>query len=300
MVSVKVPATTANLGPGLDTLGMALSLYLKVEMDFSGQGTLLHFIGTGQEEMRDHPENNLVLNAARKVLNQAGLANTDLKLTIYNDIPVGKGLGSSASAIVAGMFAANRLAGSPFSDQQLLRWAVEMEGHGDNIVPAFIGGLCTVMLHGEDVYYQKLALPPGLKLVLAVPNFSLPTVKSRTILPQEVSLADSIGGLQRACFFIGSLANADYRKLSIAMQDPVFQTARQDFIPGYEQVVKNAREAGAKGVTISGAGPSVLAFSIQDEAVIGNAMQTAFAHAGVDSQIMILQPNTEGLAFLDS
>lgn len=299
MVKVKVPATTANLGPGLDTLGMALSLYLTVEMDYCSHGTIINFIGAGQDELKADPAQNLVLQAAGWLLEQAGLKNTDLVLTINNEIPVGKGLGSSASAIVAGLYAANRLVGEPFSDDELLGWAVKMEGHGDNIVPAVAGGLCTVMLQGESVFYQKLALPPGLKMVLAVPDYSLPTSKSRAVLPQQISLPDAVSSLQRACFLIGSLANNDYNQLALAMHDPVFQALRQDFIPGFDQVIENARKAGAKGVTISGAGPSIIAFAVNKENEIGEAMQTAFAEAGINSQILILHPSADGLVYLD-
>lgn len=299
MVRLKVPATTANLGPGLDTLGMALSLFLTVEMDFSSQGTILNYMGTGQEELREHPERNMVLQAAWMVLEQAGLKHTDLALTIYNEIPVGKGLGSSASAIVAGIFAANRLAGSPFNNEQLLSMAVKLEGHGDNIVPAFAGGLCTVLLKGDSVHYQKLALPAGLKLILAVPDFSLATTKSRAVLPQQVTLGDAVGNLQHACFLIGCLANGDYNQLAIAMQNPAFQGLRQEFIPGYDQVIIRAQMAGAKGAAISGAGPAVIAFAINNEAAIGEAMQHAFAGAGINSQILILDPSAAGLVFLD-
>ena len=299
MIKVKVPATTANLGPGLDTLGMALSLYLTVEMDFARQGTIIEFIGVGKDALSEHPEQNLVLQAAQLVLDRAGLKNTDLHLTIYNEIPVGKGLGSSASAIVAGIYAANRLIGNPFSNEQLLSWAVQLEGHGDNIVPAAAGGLCAVMLHEERAFYQKLTLPHGLNLVLAVPEFSLATSKSRAVLPQQISLADAVSSLQRACFLIGSLANADYSQLAMAMHDPVFQTVRKDFIPGFDQVIKNAQQARAKGVTISGAGPSIIAFAFNKEAEIGEAMQKAFAEAGINSQILILHPSSEGLVYLD-
>ncbi len=299
MVRIKVPATTANLGPGLDTLGMALSQYLTVEMNFSSSGTIIDFSGPGQDEIQDHPEKNLVWQAARLLLQQAGLNDRDLELRIQNEIPVGKGLGSSASAIVAGIYAANRLLDQPFSDEQLLSWAVKMEGHADNIVPAVVGGLCTVMLQEDQVFYQQLGLPAGLKLVLAVPDFSLATSKSRSVLPARISLADSISNLQRACFLIGSLANGDYTQLALAMHDPIFQALRKDFIPGFDQVINNAQEAGALGVTLSGAGPSIMAFTIKQETVIGEAMQQAFAQAGISSQILTLHPSAAGIVYLD-
>lgn len=299
MVKIKVPATTANLGPGLDTLGMALSLYLTVELDFSRQGTIVDFSGDDKNELREHPEQNLVLQAAWLVLEQAGLKNPDLHLIINNEIPVGKGLGSSASAIVAGIYGANRLLGNRFSDEQLFSWAVKMEGHGDNIVPAIAGGFCAVMLQEEKVFYQKLPLPAGLKMVLAVPEFALATTKSRKVLPQQISLADAVSSLQRACFLIGSLANADYSQLALAMHDPVFQAVRKDFIPGFDQVILKAQEAGAQGVTISGAGPSVIAFTTNKETEIGEAMHQAFAESHINSQILILHPSAEGLVYLD-
>lgn len=299
MVKIKVPATTANLGPGLDTLGMALSLYLTVEMDYSRRGTVINFIGSGQDELQKNPDRNLILKAASLVMQQAGLYDCPLELRIHNEIPVGKGLGSSASAIVAGIYAANRLLEHPFPEEQLLSWAVKMEGHADNIVPAVSGGLTSVLLQDDKVFYQKLELPAALKLVLAVPDFALPTTQSRSVLPAQISLTDTVSSLQRACFLVASLVNGDFSQLAAAMHDPVFQAGRKGFIPGFDDVLTKAREAGALGVTLSGAGPSIIAFTIDREALIGEAMQKSFAAAGISSQILTLHPSANGMVYLD-
>lgn len=299
MVKIRVPATTANLGSGLDTLGMALSLYLTVEMDFSGQGTIIEFTGSGRDELLGKPEQNLIFQAASLVIQQAGLYDGGLRLHIHNEIPVGKGLGSSASAIVAGIYAANRLLEKPFADEQLLRWAVKMEGHADNIVPAVVGGMTTVMQRGEEVFYQRLNVPPELKLVLAVPEFGLATTESRSVLPGQINLADTVSSLQRACFLMASLVNADYSQLAAAMHDPVFQVERKNLIPGFDEVLVSALKAGALGVALSGAGPSVIALTLDKMDKIGEAMQGSFAAAGVNCEILILRPSASGIKYLD-
>ncbi|CFX20664.1 Homoserine kinase [Syntrophomonas zehnderi OL-4] len=299
MVKIRVPATTANLGPGLDTLGMALSLYLTVEMTFSGQGTTIEFTGYGRDELMEKPEQNLVYKAACLVMQQAGLYERGLKLHIHNEIPVGKGLGSSASAIVAGIYAANRLLKKPFAEEQLLSWAVKMEGHADNIVPAVVGGLAIVMQRDEDVFYQQLEVPSELKTVLAVPEFVLATTQSRSVLPTQISLANTVSSLQRACFLIASLVNADYSQLAAAMHDPVFLAERKNLIPGFDRVLANALKAGALGAALSGAGPSVIALTLDKTDKIGEAMQESFAAAGISSEIFILRPSENGIKYLD-
>ncbi len=298
MVRVKAPATTANLGPGFDTLGMALNLYLQVEAELLSSGIEIVFSGARDKSIMESPQENLIYKAMNHVFKQALYQPTGLYIEIDNDIPIGKGLGSSAAAIVAGMFTANRIIGDPFSPGELLRWAVDMEGHADNIVPCITGGLAVAMVYEGEVYYQQVK--PGLELqvVVAVPEFILATEESRSVLPANIALPAVISNLQRACFLLASLQNGDFSHMDKAMQDMVYQPLRKKFIPGLNQVLKSALAAGALGAALSGAGPSVMAFTTPgQESGVGQAMEEAFDKSGVKAQILYLKPDLEGIHY---
>jgi homoserine kinase len=196
------------------------------------------------------------------------------------------------------MFAANALVNQRFSNDELLDWAVEMEGHADNVVPAIMGGFTAAMMAEGKVFYQKILPPARLKLVLAVPDFVLPTHQSRSVLPETLSFSQSVSNLQKACFLVASMANQDFSQLQMAMDDQLIQPLRKSFIPGFDQVLGAARQAGAQGVALSGAGPSVIAFASDHEKEIGIAMQHAFFSAGIESRILNLNPSSQGIQIL--
>lgn len=298
MVRVRAPATTANLGPGFDTLGMALNLYLQVEAELLGSGIEIVFSGVRDRSIMESPQENLIYKAMNLVFKQALYHPTGLYIEIDNDIPIGKGLGSSAAAIVAGMFTANRLIGDPFSSEELLRWAVAMEGHADNIVPCRTGGLTVAMVYEGEVFYQQVKPGQELQVVVAVPEFILSTEQSRSVLPANIALPAVISNLQRACFLLASLQNGDFSHMDKAMQDMVYQPLRQQFIPGFQQVIQSALAAGALGAALSGAGPSIMAFTVKgQEAVVGQAMEEAFNEAGVKTQVLYLKPDMQGVHY---
>lgn len=293
MISVKVPATSANLGPGFDTLGLALDLHLQVDVEMHSEN-IIQFIGEGSREIRGNPDRNLVAQAMNQVFARTG-ARLAVRMIINNEIPIGKGLGSSAAAIVAGIYAANELLDKPLNQDQLLALAVDMEGHPDNIVPAIVGGLTTSMVHRDQVYYQKVDLPGQMSIVVVVPEFDLPTEKSRSVLPRQVDLQVTVNNLQRACFLLASLHNGDFRNINKAMDDQIYQPLRKQFIPGFDQVLEAAYQKGGLGCALSGAGPSIIAFCPDNRRQqVGEAMQQAFQCAGVVSRVLPLQVNQLG------
>ncbi|KUG04553.1 homoserine kinase [hydrocarbon metagenome] len=298
MIRVRAPATTANLGPGFDTLGMALELYLQVEAEFSQSGIEIVFSGARDRSIMESPQENLIYKAMNFVFRQARYSPTGLYIEIDNDIPIGKGLGSSAAAIVAGMYSANRLIGDPFLPAELLHWAVKMEGHADNIVPSITGGLAVAMVYEGEVYYQQVRPGGQLGVVVAVPDFILPTEQSRAVLPRNVPMQNAVWNLQRACFLLASLQNGDFSNLAKAMDDMIYQPFRKVFIPGFDQILQSAIEAGAMGVALSGAGPSILAFTAPGQEMdIGKAMQKAFNEVGVSAQVLYLKPDLLGVQY---
>lgn len=298
MFTVKVPATSANLGPGFDTLGMALDLYLNIDIELSyGINQVFYLVG-GRAQPRNIPAEDLVLKAMHMVFEKVGREIPPLKVTIFNEIPIGCGLGSSAAAIVAGLSAANYMIGQKYSRNQLMNWAFQMEGHADNVVPAMMGGLTTAMVYEGNVYYQRLSLPEEIKVVAVVPDFVLSTAEARAVLPDKVDMKDTIANLQRACYLLASIYNGDTRHIHMAMDDVIYQPLRKHLIPGFESVVEMAADAGALGVALSGAGPTIVAFCTGDEGQVGQAMMEAFASHGVDSRVMYLNPSAEGVIIL--
>ncbi|NLB88601.1 MAG: homoserine kinase [Syntrophomonadaceae bacterium] len=299
MFKVEVPATSANLGPGFDTLGLALDLLLEVEVKRTSDNISVHYYNDGAKPVNVDPQKNLIVKAMLKVFKHAEIINPTFSLSVRNNIPMSRGLGSSAAAIVAGIFAANHLIEDKFPKDTLLKWAVEMEGHADNIVPAIVGGLTTAMIYKNDVYYQKVSVPSEFKAVVAVPDFTLPTKKSRSVLPEKVALQDTVYNLQRACYLLASLHNGDFRHINLAMDDMIYQPLRKQFIPGFDDVIKAAYDNGALGVAMSGAGPSIIAFTVSNSVGIGQGMCNAFKSRGIDCSVYNLSPNKNGVNIID-
>ncbi|MGI6453830.1 MAG: homoserine kinase [Syntrophomonadaceae bacterium] len=298
MITVRVPATSANLGPGFDTLGIALQLFLQVAVETSPNGTRIIFCGDGEELVEEETDNNLIKKAIDYVYAQVGLNPPYLRMTIQNAIPIKRGLGSSAAAIAAGVFLGNELLNNPFTVDQLIKLAVDLEGHADNIVPAIIGGLTTVLETEQGILYHKVPVPGGLTAVVAVPDFTLSTEKSRSVLPPKTDLAYVKKNLQRACFLLAGMFHNDLHSINTAMEDFIYQPARKGLIPGFDKVVDEAIKAGALGVALSGAGPSVIAFTVSNQDAIGRAMAAAFNNHGIKCRILHLQPSLEGVAFI--
>lgn len=297
MVTVRVPATSANLGPGFDTLGMAIDLFLTVEA-INAKATSCHFIGEGQSQLNISNKENFILTGLKKVFQEAQEKMPTVKMTVNNQIPIGKGLGSSAAAILAGVLIGNHLLNQKFNTDQIIKIAADLEGHADNVVPAMVGGLTTVMEYDGAVYFQKVEMPDSINVIIAVPDFELSTHKSRQVLPEKVDLHDTVANLQRACMLLASIFNGDFRHIDMAMDDKIYQPLRKQFIPGFDEVLREARAAGASGVALSGAGPSIIAFAVSGDEMIGKAMQDAFSRYDVSCQILNLKPNKGGALIL--
>lgn len=295
MVRVKVPATTANLGPGFDCLGLALNLYNMVEMALADK-LVITVRGEGAQDIaRD--ETNIVYQAARKVFEQVGFSYAGLSIQLDNQIPTARGLGSSASAIVGGLMAANALSGDKLGISEILALATAMEGHPDNVAPALFGGLVISVTADRTVQTIRLEPPQELLGVVAVPDFQLSTKLAREVLPVQVPLKDAVFNLSRTALLVGALCQGNLALLGPAMEDRLHQPFRAKLVPGLEAVIAAAKSAGAAGVTLSGAGPSVIAFGVpQHTEVIARAMSDTFREQGVTSRVMVLAPVTAGAA----
>jgi homoserine kinase len=293
-VTVSLPATTANLGPGFDCLGMALNL--RQEVTFTAQPSPgLCITASGEDaHMIPREASNLVFQAAEMVFKRLGWRPPGLHIEQHNRIPVGSGLGSSSSAVLAGMFGANALAGSRLTKWEILQMATDLEGHPDNVAPAVFGGLVLGVQGPEGLVVEQITIPP-LHVTVVLPDYQLLTTDARAVLPKRVALKDAIFNTSRIGLLIRALESGDFAKLSIAMEDRLHQPHRIPLIPGMKEAFAAARAAGAAGVALSGAGPSLIAFAAQGHQEIGKAVTAAFGQVGLACRTWILAVGTRGL-----
>ncbi len=251
-VTIRVPATTANLGPGFDAFGCALSLYTDVTFEETERGLEI----TGCDEAFAGPD-NLAYTAYCAVLNTMNEDVGGVKIHIDAHIPICRGLGSSAALLVAGAMGANVLRGNKLSTQGLLNITNAMEGHPDNLAPAFYGGLTASMVEGGLPVTVSFPLHPDWEFLALIPDFDLPTSLARSVLPTQVSRADAIYNISHGALVLKALELGDEKLLRTAMQDRLHQTYRRKLIEDYEKIEALVRSTGA-AFCLSGAGPTLL------------------------------------------
>lgn len=276
-IRVKTPATSANLGPGFDCLGLALGLYNTIDIDTTAQTLHVEISGTGAEQLPKTLD-NLTLQAMSVVYDTMGLPLPPMSIKMDNRIPLSSGLGSSAAAIVGGIVAANALLGEPLSGDALLEIAVEIEQHPDNVTPALMGGLTISSLNDSSLLYRRVDVPP-LTAVVAMPRIFVSTAAQRAALPTTIPYRDAVLNIGHVALVVKALADGDIDLLCHAVQDRVHVPYRRGAIPGYDEVEAAAKSEGA-AVTISGAGPSVIAFTHGNHEELGQLMVDTFEEHG--------------------
>ncbi|MEN9216690.1 MAG: homoserine kinase [Gloeomargarita sp. HHBFW_bins_162] len=284
-VTVWVPATTANLGPGFDCLGAALDFGNRFHFVLRDTGAPITVVGA------QIPGENLAYRAFALVYERLGLPVPPVTLTLELDVPLARGLGSSATAIVAGMRAAHYLLGEPVPASQVLAWAVALEGHPDNVVPAWWGG-CRLICGA-----QVCAIPwhPEIVPVLAIPEFTLSTAQARAVLPSHVPYRDAVANLGALGCLLQGLQQGAGELLRTGLQDHLHQPYRRSLIPGYDAVERAALGAGAYGVVISGAGPTLLGLSAPADAQgVAQAMVQAWQDVGITAMARISHVREQG------
>jgi homoserine kinase len=292
VISVRVPATSANLGPGYDAVGLALSLNMRISLDRAPY-PVVEVRGTGTD-LIPHGPDHPAYRAARFVAELVGESDAHFRLVQENAIPPVRGLGGSAAALVGGAVAANDLFGGQIAAPDLLNIVCELDGHPDNAAPALLGGLVIGTLTPEGVSAVRLE-PKRLKAVVAVPDFSVSTTAARRALPEKVPHRDAAFNVGRSGLLLGSLATGKYDLLRVAMQDRLHQPYRSHLVPGLEDVIEAGLENGAYGACLSGSGPTILAFASEATASrIAPAMQAAFEARGVASRSWTLDVDLNG------
>lgn len=297
----KVPATSANMGPGFDALGIALSMYAWIELAPAEQTTITLYGDHSQGLPLD--KSNLLYGIAQRLFAESGAAIPELAISVYSDIPLTRGLGSSAAAIVGALGAANALIGDPVPRDELFRIATEIEGHPDNVGPAMFGGIVSSVWDGKKASYIRIEPPQGLTTLVAIPRYELSTAKARAALPEQVSRADAVFNLSRAALLTAAFAAGRLDLVRVAMQDRLHQPYRAPLVPGLSRVLEEAVEHGALGAALSGAGPTAIAFADEAtdrkhelETFMREAMGGDRGEAAVD--LLWLRPAADGLVML--
>jgi homoserine kinase len=273
-----------------------LALDLRHDVTFSLQSESGLRITAAGEDSHKIPlsENNLVFQAAEIIFQRLNWRPSGLHIHQQNEIPIGSGLGSSSSAVIAGMFGANALCGSPLSRQDILQMATDLEGHPDNVAPAVHGGLVLGIQGSNGLVVEQIPIP-SLSVVIILPDYQLLTADARAALPDYIHLQDAIFNASRIGLLIRALETANFKKLHIAMQDRVHQPYRIQLIPGMNAAFQAVQEAGASGVALSGAGPSLIAFAPERHQEISAAAVSAFDHAGYSCRTWDLSVDTKGV-----
>ncbi|MFL0742812.1 MAG: homoserine kinase [Prochlorococcus sp.] len=297
-IVVDVPSTTANIGPGFDCLGAALDLNNRFSMRrIEGDSERFELIIEGNEgsHLRGGP-NNLIYRAAQRVWKTAGVEPVAMEARVRLAVPPARGLGSSASAIVAGLVGANALVGEPLSKEKLLELAIEIEGHPDNVVPSLLGGLClTAKTASQRWRVVRCLWVNSVKAVVAIPSIRLSTSEARRAMPKEIPISDAVENLGALTLLLQGLRTGSGDLITDGMHDRLHEPYRWPLIKGGLDVRDAALNAGAWGCAISGAGPSVLALCPEEHgSAVSQAMVKAWEAAGVASRAPLLSIQTAG------
>ncbi|SFK69516.1 homoserine kinase [Paenibacillus sp. 1_12] len=298
-VRVKVPGSTANLGPGFDTLGMALDLYAWIEMSTAAQ-TSIHLIGSGMEGIPTD-KSNLIYKVAQMVFDKAGVTHPELEISMYSDIPLTRGLGSSAAAIVGALACANALIGSPLSDDTLFQMSTALEHHPDNVGASLFGGLVVAFWDGERAEYIRVEPNEQLEVLVAIPHFQLSTEKARHVLPREQSLTNAVFNVGHSSVLVAALCTGRLDMIPRAMKDALHQPYRAPLVPGLAHILAEATNHGALGVALSGAGPTMLTLvdrSSSRKAELEQFLQGTLRSEGIEATLMWLNPARQGVQVL--
>lgn len=292
---MRVPGSTANLGSGFDVLGLALGLYNTIEIEEIARGVELTVEGEGADHLQRNAERSLVVRAARAAFAHLGVTPPGLRIHLKNEIPLKRGLGSSGTACLGGIVGAAELVGQPLSPADILRLALPLEGHPDNITPSLVGGLTATCVSEGAVRYVKIPIPKAIQIVAVIPDRELSTAEARRALPPQVPLADAVHNVGRVAILVGALVTGDLSLLDEATRDRLHQPYRAKLLPGMDEVLETGRRAGALAAFLSGAGSTVVALVDREPEAVGREMVDAWARKGIRAQAKVLTIDLEGV-----
>lgn len=298
MKRMRIPATTANMGPGFDCIGMAFDLYNYIAFEPVEEADFCELTASGEAGSIDLSKNNLIYKAYAAVFDYLQKPVAGIRMHFENNIPFARGLGSSSAALIGGVKVANDVLGNPLSDTELLHVALQFEGHPDNIAPALLGGVVISGLYGDgQVFYQKITPPANLHCTVIIPDYPLSTKQAREVLPQQFSREDAVFNVGRMALLVDAMHTGNLHQLTLAMDDRLHQPYRMPLIKGMEELIPQAKALGALNVTISGAGPTILLVSDgeKDFSPLADILQ----QNGVTAKITALHPVETGAELIE-
>lgn len=280
--SIRAPASSANLGPGFDALAIGINLWMRVDV-WPQDGT--EIVDGGSPDL--YGGENLVLTTARDIATARGWSMRGARVSVASDIPVARGLGSSAAAIVCGIQLAAQLAGQSISTAELITIGGDIEGHADNVAAAVLGGV-TVSVRGDEGYLaRRLTTPMPWSVVLFIPSALGLTVEARSVLPSEISIEDAVYNIGRSALLVQAVMTGDPEALRLAMHDRIHQPHRASLFPHLGVLASAAVQAGAAGACLSGAGPAILALTDGGStSAVAEAMREAAGKLGVEGEVV--------------
>lgn len=298
MINIRVPASSANLGPGFDVLGLALAIYNEVELELNPSFSL-EISGEGQESLTGGRDNLFWKTIERFYQEKLGGSRPPpMAIKMKNNIPLARGLGSSASVIVAAVAAANVLSRRGLGRDEIFDLAAAIEGHPDNVAAAVYGQITAAYPTGGKPAYRAVALKPhpDLAPLIIIPNVKLATKTARGALPNQIDYRDAVFNLSRVALLVKALTEGDFDLLAAATEDRLHQPFRTKLIPDLSKVIEICYRSGAKGAALSGAGPSIIAFTAKGEQVrLSLKIQERLSSAGIDYQVKICDIDHTGL-----
>ncbi len=293
MVKVRVPATSANLGPGFDSMGLALGLYNYVTAEETESGLVIDILDESRTFLAKD-ERNLVYRSMKAVFDQVGHPMKGLHLTLENNIKVTRGLGSSSAGIVSGLVAANAISGNHLSQDDLLFMAAEIEGHADNVTPALLGGFTVTVKQKNRIQYVKTEIKDDLRFAALIPDFYLQTKKARGILPHSVSMRDAVYNTGHSALLAASIISGKYENIRTAVGDKLHQRYRKRLVPKMDELFRSCYTNGALGVYLSGAGPTIVAILHRDNQEFPKEMEQVLQERMPDWSLRILEADNQG------
>ncbi|QGU93885.1 homoserine kinase [Clostridium bovifaecis] len=292
MIKVRVPATTANIGSGFDSFGMALSMYNEICIEEIEDGIKL--LQEGQPSEIPLAE-NLLYTSFINTLDKYNYIYKGFRIDVTQcNIPISRGLGSSAACIVAGIMAANALMRNALNVNEIINAAVEIEGHPDNIVPAVVGGMVISLVECGKVIYSKIKVPEDLSIAVIIPNFKLSTEASRAVLPKSYSREECVFNISRASMLVNAMNNCELDKLRISVQDKIHQDYRKDLIRNIDDIFREAQEQGSLAEFISGSGSTLVSIIDKKNYDFSSNMKKFLNKLEDKWEINVLQPDLEG------
>ncbi len=292
--SITVPGSTSNLGPGFDTLGLALKIYLRVKVTIEAQITHIETSGKGAAGL-PQDERNLIYKTYQQGCRFLEVPDQPLRINVHNEIPLSRGLGSSGAAVVCGLAIANELNGKKLSNQQLAELATHLEGHPENVTASCDGGFTVGCLANDRLYHCKIMPPPGLHAVALIPDIEISTREARRMLPEFIPYSSAVANIQRAGLLVAAMSSGCFDFLREAVTDGLHQPFRKRLIPGFDEILAAAYSAGAHAAFLSGSGSTILAFVSENAEEVRAAMIEAVEPFNYSASAQILELESEGV-----